>query len=259
MSNLHIIPGAIIEEGAAAGEPLYRHLRMDAALPEQGGVGKIPLPIRHQGSLPICTGVAAANCRMIQEYLLTGQMVNLSALFIYQMNRLFDGLGWHARGSTLHASMQTLQQKGACLERLYPTTAENCYQKFPGKYKPADRILRNAKQYRISRYARCETLEDILQALADQRPVVFSMIIYTDFYGAYKGWVSPEIRGQRIGGHSMVAVNYDLNQEYIEVVQSWGREIGGPTDNGYMYIPFSWFTAETEDGVPLMFEAFVVL
>ena len=262
MENLQIIPGVIIEEKAKVEheqDMLYRQLRLPKILPEQGGIGRLPLPIWHQGSLPICTGVAAANCRMIEYYLANGKMVNLSALFVYQMNRLFDGLDWKTKGSTLSASMQTLQQKGICLEKMYPTTVENCARKFPGKYTAIQKIMSNADKYRIKNYARCENLEDVLLALADRHPVAFSMIIYTDFYQAEKGRVSPCIRGERIGGHSMVAVNYDLQQEYIEVVQSWGKNKSGPTDKGYMYIPFTWFERKIENDLPLMFEAFVLL
>lgn len=262
MENLQIIPGAIVEEKNEVKEEqevFYRQLRSLKILPEKGGVGKLPLPIWHQGNLPICTGVAAANCRMIEYYLTSGKMINLSALFVYQMNRLFDGLAWNTKGSTLHASMQTLRQKGICLEKMYPTTVENCARKFPGKYTAINKIMSNADKYRINNYARCENLEDVLVALAEKHPVAFSMIIYTDFYAAVKGRVSPYIQGELVGGHSMVALNYDLRQEYIEVVQSWGKSKSGPTDNGYMYIPFNWFERKMENDLPLMFEAFVLL
>ena len=67
------------------------------------------------------------------------------------------------------------------------------------------------------------------------------MIISTDFYQAQRGIVSAERQGERIGGHSMVAIGYDLKRELVKVLQSWGRSKHGPTADGYMYIPFSWF------------------
>ena len=56
----------------------------------------------------------------------------------------------------------------------------------------------------------------------------------------------------------MVAMNYDLERQLIEVVQSWGKSPKGPTDRGYMYIPFVWFEQEIE-GESLLLEAYTPL
>lgn len=225
-------------------------------LPEQGGVGPVPLPIIHQGMLPICTGVAAANARSILHYQQTGQMIPFSGLFIYKMNRLFDGLPRDMKGSTLEASMQTLRYKGVCPERLYPSNQVNCSRAFPTDGRI---LLQRALPYRIERYGRCADLQEMLAALAQGHPVVFSMVIYTDFYEARRGVVPPKRQGSRIGGHSMVAVQYDLQKELLQVAQSWGTANGGLTDRGYMYIPFSWFDlTDTLTDHSLLIEAFAL-
>ncbi len=250
-----IVPGAVMP-ACAIEEKTARFLRKAVCLPEKGGIGQVPLPIVHQGMLPICTGVAAANARSILYYQQTGKMVPFSGLFIYKMNRLFDGLPRNMKGSTLEASMQTLAYKGVCPEWIYPSNKTNCSQAFPTN---GQKLLQRALPYRIQRYERCKCLQEILAALAEQQPVVFSMIIYTDFYEARYGIVPPVRQGRRIGGHSMVAVNYDLNRELVQVVQSWGKASNGPTDQGYMYIPFSWFDL-TDDltGHKLLVEAFAL-
>ena len=56
----------------------------------------------------------------------------------------------------------------------------------------------------------------------------------------------------------MVALNYDLQTELIEVVQSWGTAEKGPTDRGYMYIPFVWFQEKIKKQ-PLLIEAFTII
>lgn len=256
--NFSIIPGAVVPDpDVEIAEIQQNYMRKQIILPEQGGVGSIPLPIVHQGMLPICTGVATANARMILHYQQTGKIVPFSGLFIYKMNRLFDGLPKEMKGSTLEASMQTLQYKGVCRENLYPSTKKNCNRAFPAD---GSFLIKNAVQYRIQKYERCENLEEILEALAEQHPVVFSMVIYTDFYQAQRGIVSAKKSGQRIGGHSMVAINYDLQQELLQVVQSWGRATNGPTEHGYMYIPFSWFQLQDEEtDHNLLIEAFALL
>jgi hypothetical protein len=173
------------------------------------------------------------------------------------MNRLFDGLPQEVQGSTLEASMQTLLYKGVCPERMYPSNGANCRKAFPADGRS---LLQSALPYRIVRYQRCCCLEEILLALAQQYPVVFSMVIYTDFYEARRGVVASRRCGTRIGGHSMVAVNYDLKRELVQVAQSWGTAANGPTDKGYMYIPFSWFRLFDEvTGHGLLLEAFALL
>lgn len=224
-------------------------------LPSVGGVGKIPLVIHHQHRLPTCTGEAGASLRAITYYQKTGQIVDFSALFIYKMNRLYDGLAPSVRGSTLKATMQSLAHKGACREKLYPSTKANCDRPFPNARQGGKILLADAAQFKMGDHLRCANLSDMLLALADGRPVIFSMTIYTDFYQADRGLVAAEISGERIGGHSMVAMNYDLDRELLEVVQSWGKSAEGPTDHGYMYIPFSWFRQKKE-GRWLLLEAY---
>lgn len=253
--HFSIVPGAVITPSLETEQPAPLR-RQRVLLPEQGGVGKLPLPVIHQGALPICTGVAAANARTILQYQQTGRIIPFSGLFIYKMNRLFDGLDKDARGSTLAASMQTLLYKGVCPEMFYPSNQRNCQKPFPAN---GQSLLKNAQPYRIADYQPCEYLTDILTALAQEHPVAFSMVIYTDFYQARQGVVPDKRRGRRIGGHSMVAVNYDLNREWVQVLQSWGRGKNGPTDGGYMYIPFSWFNLRdtlTEHSV--LIEAFAL-
>ena len=152
--------------------------------------------------------------------------------------------------------MQTLAYKGVCPERSYPSNQHNCKREFPVN---GQRLLRQALPYRLTEYERCDNLQAILQVLAQRQPVAFSMIIYTDFFAARKGLVPQKRQGQRIGGHSMVAVNYDLSRELVQVVQSWGRAESGPTDRGSMYIPFSWFTLQDEKTArELLLEAFAL-
>ncbi len=227
-------------------------------LPEMGGVGKIPLVIHHQHRLPTCTGEAGASLRAITHFQQTGRIMDFSALFIYKMNRLYDGLAADVRGSTLKATMQSLKHKGACRERLYPSTKANCDRPFPNAKQGGKLLLADAAQFKMGDYLRCACLDDILLALSDGRPVIFSLVIYTDFYLADRGLVAEEITGERIGGHSMVAMNYDLQRQLIEVVQSWGKSAQGPTDHGYMYIPFNWFKQKVE-GRSLLLEAYAPL
>lgn len=259
MHDLGIYPGAVVvDEGYAQ---YYRTEKLPpiAHLPTKADLGSIPVVIRHQHKLPVCTGEAGANLRAIRQYQQYGQILNFSGMFIYKMNRLYyDGLKAKTVGSTLQATMLTLKNRGVCLEESYRTNYQTLSAPFP-KRKYGEYLLTEAQNYKIDDFARLADLDDILLALANDLPVIFSLIIFTDFYEAKKGLVSDKITGRKIGGHSMVAVGYDLKREIVHVVQSWGKDEKGPTDNGYMDIPFTWFQAKLDKGTPLLIEAYVPL
>jgi len=249
-----VYPGALEREETKYKIPPYRSLLQREEIPQRGGVGEIPLTIRHQHRLPICTGEAGAYLESVLYYQKERKMLDFSGLFIYKMNRLYyDNFPSKIKGSTLRSTMQTLKNQGVCLEQSYVSNKETLKQKLSKKQ--CKYLLKEASNYRINQVLYCKDLDDILLALAGGNAVIFSMIIYTDFYHTQKGRVNKEISGEKIGGHSMVALNYDLCEEYIEVVQSWGKEKTGPTDGGYMYIPFARF-CPNETILPLI-EAYV--
>ena len=253
-----IYPGALNikeEEGL-----LYKDIcaSMQQIFSVRADLWEIPFVIRHQYKLPICTGEAGAYLRSILYYQQQKEILNFSGMFIYKMNRLFyDGLSPQTKGSTLKATMQTLVNRGVCLEKSYNSNYYTLRKPFFVEGRRSDAILKEAKNYTIENFARLESLDDILSALANGLPVVFSLIIFTDFLEAKEGVVSAQIRGKKIGGHAMVALGYDLNTEQVRVVQSWGK--GFPTNQGYMYIPFSWFRAKLANQTPLLIEAYVPL
>ncbi|MFZ5942605.1 MAG: C1 family peptidase [Bacillota bacterium] len=225
-------------------------------IPVEEGIEEIPLIIHNQGDLPTCTGEAGAYLQMINQYFETGEMVDLSAMFLYKMNREIDGLPPETKGSTVKAAVETLRIRGICKEILFPSTIAN-YEKPLPNTKTLGRILRNAYQNRIIAYTKCLDLNDILVALSEKKPVIFSIYLLGNFYKARKGWVPPRVAGEKIGGHAMVAVRYNKEKKWIKVVQSWGR--GGLTDNGYMYIPFDWFTSYVKSDFPMLMEAYTVI
>ncbi|MGI6226360.1 MAG: hypothetical protein ACOYJ1_08915, partial [Peptococcales bacterium] len=57
-------------------------------IPVEGGIDDVPLIIHDQGNLPTCTGEAGSYLQMINQYFETGQMIDLSAMFLYKMNRM---------------------------------------------------------------------------------------------------------------------------------------------------------------------------
>jgi len=225
-------------------------------IPAEGGIDDVPLIIHDQGSLPTCTGEAGSYLQMINQYFETGQMIDLSAMFIYKMNRQIDGLPPDIEGSTVKATVETLRLKGVCREILFPSTRANYEKPLPGN-RQMGKILRNAYQNRIVAYTKCVDLNDILIALAEKKPVIFSMYLLSNFYKARRGRVPVQVGGDNVGGHAMVAIRYNLEEKWVKVTQSWGKST--LTDNGYMYIPFQWFTQDAKPDFPMLMEAYTVL
>lgn len=237
---------------------LYRSISKTSIdnIPVEGGLDDIPLIIHDQGDLPTCTGEAGAYLQMINQYFETGQMIDLSPMFLYKINRLIDGLPPDTEGSTVKAAVESLRLKGVCREILYPSTKANYERPLPsGRY--MGHILRNAYQNRIVAYTKCLDLNEILVALSDKKPVIFSIYLLSNFYKARRGKVPVQVGGDNIGGHAMVALRYNQEEKWVKVVQSWGR--GGLTDKGYMYIPFDWFSYEVKPDFPMLMEAYTVI
>ncbi|MFZ7104870.1 MAG: C1 family peptidase [Peptococcaceae bacterium] len=226
-------------------------------IPAEGGIDEVPLIIHDQEDLPTCTGEAGSYLQMINQYFETGQMVDLSPMFLYKMNREIDGLPPETEGSTVKATVQTLRIRGVCREILFPSTRANYERALPGN-RQLGRILRNAYQNRIVAYTKCLDLDDILTALAEKKPVIFSMYLLSNFYKARRGLVPASVGGDNIGGHAMVALKYNLDERWVKVTQSWGRS-SPLTDKGYMYIPFDWFTYNVKPDFPMLMEAYTVL
>lgn len=63
--------------------------------------------------------------------------------------------------------------KGACREKLYPSTKANCDRPFPNARQGGKILLADAAQFKMGDHLRCANLSDMLLALADGRPVIF--------------------------------------------------------------------------------------
>jgi len=226
-------------------------------IPVEGGVGDVPLIIHDQRDMPICTGEAGAYLQMINQYYETGHMLDLSSMFIYKQNKEIDGIPPDIEGSTVKATVQTLRLKGVCREILYPSNKRTYNSSLPQGRQMA-RIMRNAYRNRIVAYTKCQDLNDMLVALSEKRPVIFSLYLLSDFYNAERGIVPSEVGGDNVGGHAMVALKYNLEEEWVKVAQSWGGS-SERTDRGYMYIPFSWFRYKLRRDFPLLMDAYTVL
>jgi hypothetical protein len=126
--------------------------------------------------------------------------------------------------------MKLLQDKGACLERLYP---------FRSSHNPSTAARLNALNHRSNNYASIDTLEELKQALYIKGPCIVAVPVYN--YGK-RLWFQ-RAGDEFLGGHDMLAVDYDDDARVIWILNSWGDDFG---DAGYIPMSYDDFACAWE-------------
>ena len=79
------------------------------------------------------------------------------------------------------------------------------------------------------------SLSKIKAALAHYGPLPTSMQVYSDLLD-YKSGIYTRVGGKRLGGHAVLLVGYNDEEEYFIVKNSWGTDWG---ENGFFRIDYS--------------------
>jgi C1A family cysteine protease len=122
-----------------------------------------------------------------------------------------------------------LKHEGLPPESAYPYAAGNgsCANAKPGWEKQA---------YKIDGWGLVwPSLSRIKAALAHYGPLPTSMQVYSDFL-SYKSGIYSRVGGKRVGGHAVLLVGYNDDEEYFIVKNSWGPDWG---ENGFFRIDYS--------------------
>ena len=122
-----------------------------------------------------------------------------------------------------------LVREGLPAESAYPYAAANgsCASAAPGWEK---------NTYKISGWGMVwPSLSKIKAALAHYGPLPTSMQVYEDFMH-YKSGVYTHVGGKRVGGHAVLLVGYNDQEEYFIVKNSWGTDWG---EDGFFRIDYS--------------------
>ena len=167
--------------------------------------------------------------------------VDLSRLFVYYNARLLEGTTGTDDGATVRDGMKALSADGVCLESLWPYDVKLLYEK------PSDAAYADAKRHRIKNYYRLTSVEDMLDALNSNTPVVVGTSTYNGFSGLSAS--SPIIHkpcasDKLTGSHAMCLVGYDLEKKLFLVRNSFGTDWGA---SGYCWITFEFAAREFFD------------
>ena len=221
---------------------LYSVIAPKVKLPPQVDLRSECSPIENQGRLGSCTANAlAGNLQFLEKF--SGQTYkDVSRLFIYYNERAIEGTVRFDSGAMIRDGIKVLAKFGVCPESIWP------YDISQFTRKPSAVCYKEGLKHRIISYHRLETLNDMLNCLAEGFPFVFGFTVYESFESlkvAKTGIVPMPKRSEKtLGGHAVMAVGYDQKQKRIIVRNSWGVEWG---QAGYFTMPFAYFEMLADD------------
>lgn len=203
----------------------YRIKPQSVDFPEQYELPKIP--VRNQGSSPTCTAHAAAS--LIERFNLkeTGEYSLFSTEFIYgsQLDTAFDGM-------SVREAVKILKDYG-------DPKLEDC----PGNHKieeASKHVQKNFEEYvslaypyRIEKYYRVKTSDEIKTAILSGSPVIF--YFFTKEGAKIRKGVYTYSNDTNHGAHCMLIVGWNTIGWICQ--NSWGPDSG---IDGYFTLPYSF-------------------
>lgn len=224
-----------IKDKEDARDFLFVDIQKKIILPKKVDLRTDCSPIENQGALGSCTANALAGALEFLELKDKMKLVNLSRLFIYYNERAAEGTVDFDSGAQLRDGIKTLAKLGACPEKDW----EYIISKF--KIKPPQKAFANAAKHKIISYYRILNLQQMKNCIANGFPFVFGFVVFESFESkevAKTGIVNmPRPDEKMLGGHAVVAVGYDDEEERFITRNSWGNKWGV---SGYFTIPYEY-------------------
>jgi len=221
---------------------LYSAIAPKVKLPPKVDLRAEDSPVENQGHLGSCTANALAGHLQFLERI-TGQAYkDLSRLFIYYIERAMEGTISFDSGAMIRDGIKGLAKNGVCAESSWPYDIT----KFTRKPTPA--CFKEGLKRRITSYHRLQTINEMLNCLAEGFPFVFGFTVYESFETlkvAQTGIVPMPKKSERaLGGHAVMAVGYDQKQKRFIVRNSWGEQWG---QAGYFTMPYAYIETLASD------------
>jgi len=199
-------------------------------------------PVESQGHLGSCTGQAVVGAyELLLNKEVPTKFTDLSRLFVYYNARLIENVVNEDVGAYMRDAVKAVQKYGVCAESIWPYNIQDF------SITPSISSYEDATHRNIKNYYRISTLEDILDAINKDWPVVFSMKVYTSFDNLYDSENTTQLPSsgeEPIGAHAMCLVGYDLQKQMLLARNSFGTDWGM---DGYCYIPFDYARTEIMD------------
>jgi C1A family cysteine protease len=195
-------------------------------------------PVYDQGQLGSCTANAIAGAFQFEEMKQNLNVFIPARLFIYYNERVIENTINYDSGGFIRDGMKSINGVGVCSESTLPYDIS----KFTDK--PSDACFTEASQHKSVSYQRIvNDLNQLKGCLADGYPFIFGFSVYESFESeevAKSGQLSMPSQGERqVGGHAVMAVGYNENQNQFIIRNSWGDQWG---IQGYFTMPYEYLT-----------------
>jgi C1A family cysteine protease len=196
-----------------------------------------PKHVYDQGQLGSCTGNAIA-AAMEFDLIKEGAKPEFtpSRLFIYYNERVLEHTVNSDSGAQIRDGVKSVNKQGAPPESLWP------YDITKFEKKPSADAYGQAAKHKVSSYQRvARSLSQMKGCLAAGFPFVFGFTVYDSFESeavAKTGQVPMPSAGESVlGGHAVLAVGYEDDQQRFIVRNSWGDTWGM---KGYFTMPYAY-------------------
>jgi len=194
--------------------------------------------VEDQGHLGSCTANAMVGMYEMLSRHYYGYDQLLSRLFVYYNSRRLESSESLDSGAYLQDVIQAVHGDGICTEVLWPYHVDNF------AVRPNEASYADAKTRNIKNYSRLSNLSDILDALNNNRLILFGFIVFENFRTIEAPWIIdlPNNNDAPVGGHAMFLVGYHQENKLLLAKNSFGSKWA---DSGYCWFTFdyakTWF------------------
>jgi C1A family cysteine protease len=194
-----------------------------------------------QGQLGSCTANAIGAALEFDQIRQKKSPFTPSRLFIYYNERAMEGTADSDSGAQIRDGVKAVHQQGA------PAETEWQYDINKFRDKPPQKAYDDAAKHQAILYQRVtQTLGQLKGCLASGFPFVFGFVVYESFEGqqvASTGEAQlPQAGEKQLGGHAVLAVGYDEDQQRFTIRNSWGPKWGM---QGYFTLPYPYLLQDT--------------
>jgi C1A family cysteine protease len=194
-----------------------------------------------QGQLGSCTANAIGAALEFDQMKQKETAFTPSRLFIYYNERAIEGTVDSDSGAQIRDGVKSVNQQGA------PAETEWQYDITKFRDKPPQQVYDDAKKHAAILYQRVtQTLGQLKGCLAAGFPFVFGFVVYESFEGQQVASTGeaplPKAGEKQLGGHAVLAVGYDEDQQRFTVRNSWGPGWGM---QGYFTLPYPYLLQGT--------------